>query len=264
MGTDGATALRALGYVRSADRYATPELALAVAQALVSSVDAAAQLVGRFMLPPADGPASRPFQTLHIDFGVPLEPRVPATVGRFTALHVPADVPWTVAATRLVPLAALMSQRRWPADDELVRRFAAYGRTHGAWNDADGYLEGSLARIVEAALERAPALPSVKDNAEFLCGSEFDDLDSEERFLADRGLPAVGVTVEVCLQPGELLVFDNMTLAHGRRGQRQPGELRQWVFGCASASVDEQVEFRDRFLSHFRCPAGAAPDHPTP
>jgi hypothetical protein len=45
-----------------------------------------------------------------------------------------------------------------------------YGDSHGAWDNSAGYVEGSLARIVEAALGWTPALPSVKEDPEFLCG----------------------------------------------------------------------------------------------
>lgn len=52
-------------------------------------------------------------------------------------------------------------------------------------------------------------------------------------------------------QPGDLLVFDNLALAHGRRGTRQPGELHQRIFGRPALSVGEQIEFRDRVLAAF-------------
>lgn len=66
--------------------------------------------------------------------------------------YIPADVMGVQAVTRLVPLAAaLLAQRSWPPPAELVERLRSYGRTHGAWDDEEGYVEGSLARIVEAA-----------------------------------------------------------------------------------------------------------------
>ena len=113
-------------------------------------------IIGDFVLPPLDGAATRDFQTLHFDFGLPLDPRVAQDVARYTALHIPADVTGVQAATRLVPLAALLGQRSWPPPAELVDRLTSYGRTHGAWDDEGGYTEGSLARIVEAAAARAP------------------------------------------------------------------------------------------------------------
>jgi hypothetical protein len=138
-----------------------------------------------------------------------------------------------------------------PDREELVRRFAAYGRSHGAWNDDVGYREGSLARIIEAALGQTPVLPSVKSTAGFLCGTEFATLADELEFFAARGLRLDEAEIGVCLRPGELLVFDNLMVAHGRRGTRQGGELRQRVFGHWALPVQEQAELRDGVFAAF-------------
>ena len=57
-----------------------------------------------------------------------------------------------------------------------------------------------------------------KTHAGFLCGMEFGKLSDELEFFAQRGLHLDAVGTEVCLRPGEVLVFDNLALAHGRRG----------------------------------------------
>jgi len=209
------------------------------------------EVIGDFVIPPPDDGPSRDFQTLHFDFGVPLAPAMPVDVARFTALHIVAGAPPGDAVTRLVPLRALLAARSWPDHEELVQRFAAYGASHGAWNDADGYVEGSLARIVEAALGDAPVLASVKTQLGFLCGTEFASLDDELEFLARRELRPHLVGVEIRLGPGELLVFDNLALAHGRRGRRRPGELHQRVFGHRALPREEQIRVRDQVLSAF-------------
>ena len=235
------------------------ERAFQTAQALVEARragDGAAppRLLGEFVLPPPNGQTSRDFQTLHFDFGVPLDPKLERDVGCYTALHIPKAIGRVSAVTRLVPLAALLRQREWPSQTELLERLATYGRTHGAWNDDHGYTEGSLARVVEAAAG-APALPSVKLEPGFLCGMEFDSLASEVRFFERHSLSVPEVAIEVPLRPGGLLVFDNLALAHGRRGARQPGELRQWVFGEANVGPARQHELRDQLLAAFHAPA---------
>jgi hypothetical protein len=208
-------------------------------------------IIGDFVIPPLDGAATRDFQTLHFDFGLPLDPKVAQDVARYTALYVPTDIADVQAATRLVPLIALLGQRSWPSPAELVDRLTSYGRTHGAWDDDRGYTEGSLARIIEAAA--APAsmiLPSVKVEPGFLCGLEFDSLSSEQAFFSRYGLRLHDAEIELELEPGELLLFDNLALAHGRRGKRQPGELRQRVFGHHLQPA-RQSELRDRVLVAF-------------
>jgi hypothetical protein len=244
------------GFTWIRGRFEDADAAFAVGRSLIDArrgADGAAplELVGDFALPPPDGPPSRDFQTLHFDFGLPVNPKVEQDVGRFTALHVPMSFGRVSAVTRVVPLASLLRQRLWPPRQELVARLAAYGRTHGSFDDDRGYVEGSLARLVEAAAPDSALLPSVKAEPGFLCGTEFDSLRAEVRFFADHSLDVEAVQHEVALSPGELLVFDNLAVAHGRRGTRRPGELRQWVFGETGLSVAAQRKLRDDVLAAF-------------
>jgi hypothetical protein len=152
-GVDGDDALDDVGDVVVRGPFARVEDAWRAADTIVSARVTAGErleVIGDFVLPAPDGPPSRDFQTLHFDFGLPLVPAVPTDVARFTALHVLADGPDSGALTRLVPLHALLAARAWPDRDELIRRWAAYGVSHGAWAGSAGYVEGSLARIVEA------------------------------------------------------------------------------------------------------------------
>ena len=255
-GSHTAEALNSNGFVRIDEPFRTSDAAFHAANALVEACRLERGLlpmsiVGDFAIPPLDGAASRDFQTLHFDFGLPLDPKVAQDVARYTALYVPANVADVQAATRLVPLVALLGQRSWPQPAELVDRLTCYGRTHGAWNDARGYTEGSLARIVEAAAASgAPILPSVKLEPGFLCGLELDSLSAELAFFSRYGLRVEDAEIEIALEPEELLLFDNLAVAPGRRGIRQPGELRQRVFGHHLQPA-AQSEVRDRVLRAF-------------
>jgi hypothetical protein len=249
-------ALRSQGFARIEGDFETPEHAFGFARALIeqrSAEDGSAQpsVIGDFVIPPLDGENSRDFQTLHFDFGLPLDPKVEQDVARYTALHVPTRLAHASAITRLVPLAGLLRQRTWATRTQLIDRLVTYGRTHGAWDDARGYAEGSFARIVEAAAGGSPTLPSVKVASDFLCGLEFDSLPSELEFFVHHGLSVEEVQIDVCVHPGELLVFDNLALAHGRRGTRQPGELHQRVFGVRCLSPLAQLQVRERVLDAF-------------
>jgi len=207
-------------------------------------------VIGDFILPPPDGETSRDFQTLHFDFGVPLRPIRDQDVARYTALFIPRSAVRVTAVTRLVLLDALLEQRRWPDRATLLENLVAYGESHGAWDDEDGYSEGSLGRVVEAAAG-VPRLPSVKSTPGFLCGMEFDNLAAELSFFKPLGLDIAAVQIEVHVRPDDLLVFDNLALAHGRRGSRSPGELHQRVYGHRSLSPAAQRALRDRFLAVF-------------
>jgi hypothetical protein len=245
--------LRNVGFVRMRGPFFAREDAWNAARAVLeqASVGPRLAVIGDFVIPPLNGPPSREFQTLHLDFGLPLVPVVPAEVARFTALYATADTAPSDAVTRLVPIRALVARRRWADRDELLRRFASYGCSHGAWDNSAGYVEGSFARIIEAALGEPPVLPSVKTHPEFLCGTEFTSLAAEAEFFAHRDLHLDSVQIEVCLRPGELLIFDNLALAHGRRGTRRPGELNQRVFGHPALPVEDQLQLRDQVLEAF-------------
>jgi hypothetical protein len=247
--------LRDSGFVRINGPFRTADEAFARASSTIDSryggeVDRLS-IIADYVLPPADGPATRDFQTLHFDFGLPLDPRVDQDVARYIALYVPDDKLSVSARTRLVPLRALLAQRAWSTRPELIKRLIEYGRTHGAWDDAQGYVEGSLARIVEAAAGSPPELPSARTDPDFLCGLEFQNLRAELAFFARHGLRVEDVAVDVALQPGQLLIFNNLALAHGRRGTRAPGELRQRVFGHKHLKPSAQRQLRDSVLSTF-------------
>ena len=132
-----------------------------------------------------------------------------------------------------------------------VSRFAAYGESHGTWEVGTGYAEGILARIIEAVLGQPPVLPSVRADPNFLCGTEFSTLTEETLFFSQRGLSVEAVVIEVRLQPGELLLLDNLALAHGRQGSRAPGappgNLRT---PSTTPSRADQLS-RDRVLAAF-------------
>ena len=228
---DDRAELASQGFTRVTGHFATPKDAWQCTSEFIGTddvIDAPIEVIGNFVIPPLDGTPSRDFQTLHFDFGVPLAPVATADVARWTALHVPAWASSAHAFTRFVPLRPLLGGHPWPDHDELVRRFVAYGHNHGTWQASTGYAEGSLARIIEAALGQTPVLPNVRVDPNFLCGTEFSTMADEMLFFAQRGLLVHAVVIEVCLQPGELLLFDNLALAHGRRGAgRQVNSTRK-------------------------------------
>jgi hypothetical protein len=80
---------------------------------------------------------------------------------------------------------------------------------------------------------------------------EFDTLAAELAFFTGFGLDVNTVEVEVPLRPGDLVVFDNLALAHGRLGSRRPGELHQRVYGHRLLPPPGQRALRDRFLAAF-------------
>lgn len=197
--------------------------------------------VGEFVIPPEGAPV-RDFQLLHLDFGLPVASDSPTDVARYTALHVPIDRPPSGARTRIVRLDVLLGQRAWPPAGALLNRLVEYGS-----GGAD-YVEGILARLIEAVDDGDPSLPS---HSECLCGTELDGIAEEREHFARRGLNLDDAEALVDVRPGQLLVLDNLATAHGRIGRRRPSELHQLMLGYRLLAVDRQVELRDRVLSAF-------------
>ena len=208
------------------------------------------QVVGEFRIPESSAQA-RDFQALHFDFGLPLQPRQPRDVAHYTVLYVSPGTGHTQAFTRLVNLTELLGQRSWPDGDTLVRRFAAYGESHGAWDPAEGYTEGILGRLIDAAHGDDPALPSVRATPGFLCGTEFAGCDEEARFLASHGLSLEAGETAIRIEPSQVLIFDNLQIAHGRRGRRATRELHQLVLGYPALGIAGQLQIRERILRAF-------------
>lgn len=207
-------------------------------------------VVGQFTIPPP-GTRSRDFQTLHIDFGLPVVPECPNDVARFTALYVDRDRTPT-ALTRVVSLRRLLSQRAWVGTELLLERFRRYGEInagHGVERRA-GYVEGIFARLIEAA-DNSPTLPP-SGEAGFLCGAEFESLAHERTHFAARGLDLDAVEQRVLLGAGELLLLDNLATTHGRLGVREPLELHQLCVGFTSLDVCGQGVLLRRVLEAFR------------
>jgi hypothetical protein len=199
------------------------------------------QVVGEFTVPPA-GTVQRDFQALHLDFGLPRMGPEAVPVARFTALYREPGTATSAAATRIVPLRRLLGQRSWPQPEVVARRLS-----NTALDDSP--VEGILARIVEA-VDQTSELPAKSDR--LLCGMEFAALDEERDFFARHGVPLAEVEEEIVLSDGELLVFDNLAVAHGRRGLRTPGQLQQLCIGFDSLDREQQAAVMRPVISAFR------------
>jgi hypothetical protein len=199
------------------------------------------QVVGEFTVPPP-GVVQREFQALHIDYGVPKLAGPPVPVTRFTALYLDNRLAGSGSATRIVPLRPLFRQRSWPPREVLAERLC-----HDTGDGA--MVEGILARIVEAA-DQSNDLPN-RDADGFMCGMEFLTLEEEQHYFAGHGMQLEVAEEEVILSSGELLLFDNLTTGHGRRGRRNTGELHQLCIGFPSLNLTGQTILLDRILAGF-------------
>jgi hypothetical protein len=80
---------------------------------------------------------------------------------------------------------------------------------------------------------------------------EFGTLEEELRYFARHDLHLAAAEEDIILSAGELLLFDNLSVAHGRRGRRDPGELHQLRIGFGSLDLTGQAVLPDRILARF-------------
>jgi len=85
-----------------------------------------------------------------------------------------------------------------------------------------------------------------------------DALFAHERTLVRQfGIDLYEVEERVCLQPGEMLLIDNLTTVHGRLGQRRTKEVWHLLFGLPSLSSSLLTEILQVVSGEFAGSAGA-------
>jgi hypothetical protein len=80
---------------------------------------------------------------------------------------------------------------------------------------------------------------------------EFASVAEERAHFARHSLDLEAVEHRIRLGPGELLLFDNLTTAHGRVGMRRPEELHQLCAGYRDLEATRQRTLLLRVLGAF-------------
>ncbi|HWB65740.1 MAG TPA: hypothetical protein VG708_02800 [Mycobacteriales bacterium] len=206
------------------------------------------EVVGEFNLPAA-GVDQRDYQALHMDFGVPRLTAQTVDIALYTGLYIDQDREGSGASTRLVPLDELAKQRAWPGASVVADRIRSAAHDNSP-------SEGILARIVEC-VDLSWDLPA-KDS-DFLCGMEFGNIHEEHTFYRRHQLELDAAEQVVTLAPGELLILDNLAIAHGRIGRRATRELWQLCLGLRSAEQSVQAEVLEAVAARFATTTAASP-----
>lgn len=202
-------------------------------------------------LPPPDGDPND-FLALHFDFGHALFPLAPADVHLFVALYLPRSSARASAATRVVRIEDIRSQRRWGSRECIDERLWSYAGSHGSswdWDGESGNRTSCFARVLDALcpphrLTNFRTTPPERWYEVSQAGHEFGALCDEAAFYASCGVALEPIEQPVVLQPGQLLVLNNMRTVHGRDGTRRPGELYQFLLGVRGVPPDKAVLIR--------------------
>jgi hypothetical protein len=210
-------------------------------------------------IPQCPGMEDATFQALHFDYGAPVL-HVPGSsqyTCLFTAIYFPFGEREGEAETRLLNLSPFLQE----ACPDLLRAMSSglanYARLHGdGWEHPSPFRTGRLAcfaRFLDAASD-APQLGHFFNQGTwewFRAGASSatgaDELAREADWFTSWGLSLERHEQRVCLQPGELLVIDNLRTCHGRLGSRRMSEVYQMMAGVWDTS---ETDCRDygRFL----------------
>src|SRR5262249_10604377 len=132
----------------------------------------------------------------------------------------------------------------------------AYGDGWSKPFPVNTYRLASFARVLDAACGEHQLIQFIdhstaewfKSDYDIFNGDKKSGLASEYVFYKDCGISLEAVEEQICIQPGQLLIIDNMRAVHGRVGSRHPREIVQFLYGAKSVSPSQIDVFR-RYLA---------------
>ncbi|MGD9714559.1 MAG: hypothetical protein AB7V46_21240, partial [Thermomicrobiales bacterium] len=194
-------------------------------------------------IPVCDDIVARSYQALHYDMGLPLGSDSNQSLYLFVALYAPFGAEAGTASTRVVFVPHLLQQQSWASAPVVDGRLVAYLEKYGdGWykpTAVNTYRIACFARIIDAVTSRHELVAYVdKTTGDWFRNEPGEDgtmsLRNEIAFFQRCGLDLERVEKRFCLQPGELLLVDNVRAVHGRIGRRRREEIYQFLYGVPS------------------------------
>lgn len=217
------------------------------------------QLAKADQIPVCDDVQASNYQVLHFDMGHPFaedadplfvshagiyrspRPRDIEAFNNLAASNGTPPISEPYAETRIVGIEGLSSL----PPSAISERLADYASTHG-----DGWGEHNSGRIAAGvrlldALSDAPSLQAERDKT---VGQWFNDgtkvheaaaFEKEAAFFAEHDIDLEAVEECVFVEPGQLLIMDNVRTMHGRSGHREVREVFNFMFGVEAIDTDD-------------------------
>lgn len=206
-------------------------------------------------IPVCDDVVATSFQILHFDMGLPLDGTDQLLVTH-VGIYLPMETEHMVTArTRVMELDSVLANKGLSAD-AVERRVLSYARSHGdGWGDHNTYRLACFARMVDALAD----VPELRDQIDktvgqwFMQDRQLDAVaahDQENAFFSRHGIDIKAREREVALEPGQLLILDNLRVVHGRVGRRRAREVYNFMFGVEAVQRDDVAALR-RHICEF-------------
>lgn len=174
------------------------------------------------------------FQPLHFGMGHPLlEGREPQMF-LLMALYCPPESA-SAATMRVATVQKLLRQRAWGAPETIDLRIQNYVDQYG-----DHVRLAYFAHLLDAIAGKKALAERMHQPLE----EHFRGPRHEQDFYALCGVDALNVEAAIVLQPGQLLLIDNLRAVHGNDGRREAGELYQLMYGLERASAEDIAAIR--------------------
>ena len=196
------------------------------------------------------------YQVLHLDMGQPIISNIPQDMYLITALYREKAKSQTTAKTRIMNLLGFFKHSRWGNKKQIEKRLINYAQKYGdGWSYPEKFNTQRLAcfaRVVDAVADTTDLSQDIdKTMGQWFRDKERLDVDesmkNEYEFYARKGINLGDYETFIQLKPGQVLLFDNTRVAHGRAGKRNAKEVWQIMYGVHNATPEDI----DRFRKHF-------------
>ena len=179
--------------------------------------------------------------SLHFEMGLPLIPTEDVSrVHALICLYIPKGENASDVATRLLSIDGLLNKTQ-NVESNLVK----YCKKNGAgWKDFNSGRLLCAAQLFDAMQENCELGYMREDriaewfNKDAKRASQ-NGAQKEIDFFAKFRINLRAKEKSFILQPGDLLIVDNLRVAHGRRGRRPAEELVQYLYGARDVTRDE-------------------------
>lgn len=198
------------------------------------------------------------YQVLHLDMGQPIISKEPQDMYLITGLYLDKKKESVTAKTRVMSLRGLFKDKKWGGKRIIEKRIIKYAQKYGDGWFNPGRVNTKRLACFARILDAVAGTFELKDDFNKTMGQWFRDeerlgvdesMKNEYEFYKKRGIKLENLEEHIQLKPGQLLVFDNTRVIHGRAGKRKRKEVWQIMYGVKKVSSLNITAFRKSLVN---------------